>query len=408
MTQISLEPEPQLSSPLLRGNCARWKSPLRIMHVVDRLASGGMERALIRLIRELDPEVFEHSICTLRGADAEFLPASGINVVQAGRANVDFQFNVPRLSRIIRSFRPTIVHSRNWGGLEAVFAARLAGVPVVVHSEHGYDLGALRRLPIRQRLLRTIAYQMADCVFTVSDELKSFHAAQAIVRANTIQVFPNGVDTVRFCPDEGKRVALRRELNISADALVVGSVGRMVAIKNYPALLQAVEYLVPAIPNLRLMLVGSGPDLDRLKAQASQSSELSTRVLFVGPSERVADLLSAMDVFVLPSLGEGMSNTLLEALAVGLPIVATAVGGNPEVIADGVEGYLFAPGDVQGLSRRLQAVLSDAALRARLGQAARQRAREHFSIDRMLRRYTDLYTDLVTRYRRSQGHHVRD
>lgn len=408
MTPVAIDPRSELCPSLSRTPKMRHNGPFRIMHVLDRLASGGMERSLLKVISGQDPDVFEHSICTVRGADTEFGLPPSVNLIQAGRESIDFQFNVPRLWRIMRKCCPTIVHSRNWGGLEAVFAARLAGVPVVVHSEHGYDMGTLRSFPVRQRLVRSLAYAMADCVFAVSDELKNFHAAQAIVRAASIKVLYNGVDTQRFRPNPEKRLAVRRELNISDDALVVGSVGRMVAIKNYSLLLQAAEDVVARIPNVRIALVGSGPELCNLEAQVGKSSRLSTRVLFVGSSERISDLLNALDVFVLPSFAEGLSNTLLEALAVGLPIVATAVGGNPEVITDGVEGYLFSPGDIQGLSLRLQAILSGAELRLRLGQAARKRAVEHFSLEGMLARYNDLYTHLLRRCQRSREDHVRN
>ena len=146
-----------------------------------------------------------------------------------------------------------------------------------------------------------------------------------------------------------------------------------------------------------MVLVGSGPDLDPLRNYVAECQELSGRVVFAGTLDYVADALNAMDIFVLPTLIEGMSNTLLEAMAVGLPVVATRVGGNPEVVAEGACGYLFAPQDVSGLTCLLRTLLRDEPLRRRFGIAARQRALQEFSLEAMVGRYSDLYLDLASR-----------
>jgi len=372
--------------------------PLRVMHVVDRLDLGGTEKVVMKLVRGLEPGLFEHYICTLRGAAATTGEwASGVTVLHAGREGAAFQFNVPRLVRVMRAVRPAIVHSRNWGGIEAVVAARIVGVPVVIHSEHGYELTMLSGLPVRRRLLRHFVYRMTSAVAAVTDELRNYHAAQAWWNAEAITVLYNGVDLQEFAPQPQVRDSVRARLGIPKDALVVGSVGRMVPLKDFTTLLKATEALVSETPNLHAVLVGSGPDLSRLRDYVANSSQLGGRVVFPGAVDHVADLLNAMDIFVLPTLMEGMSNTLLEALAVGLPAVATRVGGNPEVIAEGECGYLFAPQDVPGLVSQLRTLLRDSRLRTDFGRAARDRAVRHFSLDRMLRHYRDLYTGLAIR-----------
>src|SRR5271165_5939662 len=144
----------------------------------------------------------------------------------------------------------------------------------------------------------------------------------------------------------------------------------MVPLKDFTTLLKAAEVLAPETPNLHVVLVGSGPELSRLQNYAANSRQLAGRVVFPGAVDHVADLLNAMDIFVLPTLMEGMSNTLLEALAVGLPAVATRVGGNPEVLAEGSCGFLFAPQDVVELVSQLRTLLRDSQLRADFGKAA--------------------------------------
>jgi sugar transferase (PEP-CTERM/EpsH1 system associated) len=372
--------------------------PLRIMHVVDRLDLGGTEKVVMKLVRGVEPGLFEHYICTLRGAAAAAGEwASGVTVLHAGREGAVFQFNVPRLVTVMRAVRPVIVHSRNWGGIEAVVAARIAGVPVTIHSEHGYELAMLSGLPLHRRLLRHFVYRIASAVAVVTNELRSYHAVQAWWRPEAINVIYNGVDGQEFSPQSQLRDSVRERLGIPKDALVIGSTGRMVPVKDFVTLLKAAEVLTPEMPNLRVVLVGSGPELSRLQDYVANSHQLAGHVTFPGAVDQVADLLNAMDIFVLPTLMEGMSNTLLEALAVGLPTVATRVGGNPEVVAEGVCGYLFAPQDVSGLVSQLRALLQDPQLRTDFGRAARERALQHFSLELMLRRYRDLYIDLVIR-----------
>jgi len=233
----------------------------------------------------------------------------------------------------------------------------------------------------------------------VTDDLRDYHAAQAWWNPGSINVLYNGVDGQEFRPQPQVRDAVRRQLRIPLDALVIGSVGRMVNLKDFKTLLKAAESLAHETPELRVLLVGSGPELSCLQDYVSHSFQLAGRVVFPGAVDHVADMLNAMDIFVLPTLMEGMSNTLLEALAVGLPVVATRVGGNPEVVAEGECGYLFAPQDVPELICQLRTLLRDSRLRADFGGAARERALRQFSLECMLRRYRDLYLNLAMRER---------
>jgi sugar transferase (PEP-CTERM/EpsH1 system associated) len=370
--------------------------PLRIMHVFDRLDVGGTEKIIMKLVQGFEGSPFQHSLCTLRGVEpAAKSWASGVEVLNAGTEGTNFQFNILRLARLMKRTRPTIVHSRNWGGIEAVLAARIARVPVIIHSEHGYQLEMLHGLPLRQRTFRHLAYRTATAVFTVSQELRSYHSAQAWCKPEKIRVLYNGVDGEKFKPHPEVRSTMRRDLGIPADGLVVGSVGRMVPLKDAMTLLRAAETLLTGLPNIYVLLVGAGPELARLREYVSHSKLLNGHIMLPGSSDHVADLLNAMDVFVLPSLSEGMSNTLLEAMATGLPVVATRVGGNPEVVDESVCGYLFQPRDVGSLSMRLRTLAQDHQLRVQFGKAARQRALKHFSLHGMLRRYYELYVGLA-------------
>jgi sugar transferase (PEP-CTERM/EpsH1 system associated) len=370
---------------------------LRVLHVIDRMGVGGTEVGILKVIQGLGSERFEHRICTIRGCDENFSRSEGFEgqVYVAGRLNSGFQFLLGRLARIMREFRPDIVHSRNWGAIEAMPAARLSGVPVAIHSEHGYEVDMLDGLAKRRRVFRRFAYAATDAVFTVSEELRAYHSRQAWFPIERIRVLPNGVDTSRFTRRTGERQETRQRLGLGDGSLVIGAVGRLVPIKDHTTLLKAAEILISRGMPVQVLLVGPGPELAKLQKFVAASPKLSGRVVFAGAVSDVAPLLNAMDIFVLPSLSEGMSNTLLEAMASSLPVVATRVGGNTELVEEERSGWLFEPGDVMGLAAILERIGCDSSLRQEFGQAARQRAAQSFSLEGMIGNYRDLYVELA-------------
>ncbi|MGB6682787.1 MAG: glycosyltransferase [Candidatus Acidiferrum sp.] len=349
------------------------------------------------MINGLDKNRFENHLCGIRGFDPQVVslryPQGDICSLPARRTGSRPQ--VFALQKLIKSFRPHIVHSRNWGTIEAIPAARMAGVPVVIHSEHGYEMDSLAGLPLRRRIFRRAVYGMAGAVFTVTGELQQFHAQQAWVSPSRIRVISNGIDTKLFSPRPELRGATLEKAGVPAGRFVVGSVGRLVPIKDHATLLRAAETLVQRGLNLHVVLAGAGPELARYQQFLAQSSALANRVSFLGACDDVSEILNLMDAFVLPSISEGMSNTLLEAMACELPVLATRVGGNPEVVGSDGSGILFAPGDVNGLAESLHRLSQDADLRRSLGKAARQRVLSLFSLECMVENYQRLYLELA-------------
>jgi sugar transferase (PEP-CTERM/EpsH1 system associated) len=378
---------------------------LRVLHVVARLGLGGTEHGVLKVLNGLGEKQFEHRLCAVRGVDADF--ASRMNVAgkaySAGSAKPGLQFPLFRLMRIMKEYRPHVVHTRNFGALEAIFAARLARVPVAIHSEHGYELEILGGLPLRRRILCRVLFPMADAVFAVTNELRTYHSGQSWLTPEKFRVIYNGVNTDRFAPLNSDAAPLRKDLGLPTDRFLIGSVGRLVPIKDHSTLLQAATQLLRQGNNLHVLLVGDGPERATLQQYVASTPELSGRVTFLGSSDRVPELMKAMDVFVLPSISEGMSNTILEAMATGLPVVVTHAGGNPEMIDHEFSGLLFAPRDVRTLASHLVRLIESADLRRHLGEAARRRAMERFSLAEMMRRYRDLYFELAGKRGKQEG-----
>jgi sugar transferase (PEP-CTERM/EpsH1 system associated) len=369
--------------------------PLRILHVVESFGvGGGIENGIGNLIQRLDPDRFEHVLCAVfrMGPQIERYPAGRVRLVCLEQSPKRFSIQAPELARLIREVKPAVVHSRNWGALEAVMAGRWVGGCRLIHSEHGLESTGLE--PARRRWMRRIAFGLADRVFAVSEELRVRLARQTGFPVDRMSVIHNGVDTNLFRPDPDAGRRWRQQRGIAREEFCIGSVGRLNRVKDYATLLRAAELFPGALGRWRILIAGDGPDMAELTEWVRARPALENRVVFLGRHPEVRGLLNALDVYVLPSIREGISNSLLEAMATGLAAVATDTGGNPEVAVHGESGVLFPVGDSQSLVQSLIQLQSQTEYRERLGVQARQRVEKHFSLDGMISQYEDLYLSL--------------
>lgn len=367
---------------------------IRILHVLDTLETGGTESGVVRLIQQMDSRRFEHVVCTIRrlGILADRLPREAR--VFCLEAKPGFSLQVAALARRIRETGANIVHARNWGTAEAILAGRCARRCALVYSEHGLESGVLGPEPFPRRALRRLVFQMSDRVFSVSRQLRDHHARMTGFPANRIDVIHNGIEVERFRPSAESRAMARRQLGIGPLEFCIGAVGRLEAVKNTITVLRAVAALPPSA-NWRLLIAGEGRESGQLREFAASQPSLAGRVGFLGEIQDVHHLFNALDSYVLASVYEGISNSLLEAMATGLPVIASAVGGNPEVVKDEESGLLFPPGDEEALRARLLRVAGDPDLRRRLGESAMRRVTGEFSSGGMVRRYEQLYDSLA-------------
>jgi sugar transferase (PEP-CTERM/EpsH1 system associated) len=366
---------------------------IRILHVVEAIGiGGGIENGIANLIERMDSTRFEHILCGVfrLGPQVERYPADRVQIVCLEQKPRRLAIQAGSLAEMIRKLRPDVVHSRNWGALEAVVAARWVGQTSVIHSEHGVEMDPAAE-PRRRSWLRRVVFSLTDHVFCVSYQLRDMLAARTGFPEGKIGVIHNGVKTSLFRADASVRKRFRAEFGIGDD----GCVGRLNRIKDYPTIFRAAELFNKSCTSWRLLIVGSGAELSSLQGLVNSSPILRDRVHFMGASNCIPEILNALDVYVLPSLCEGISNSLLEAMATSLPVIASDTGGNPEVVVNGMSGLLFPVGDVQRLADQLLHVYSAKERRVQLGEMALCRVKEQFSLESMINQYEEMYSRLV-------------
>lgn len=374
------------------------RPPIFIVHVIHHLVIGGMENGVVNLINRLPIERFKHAVVCIEDFSdfRDRIRCPDVEVYALHRSKIGAMRLRWKLFRLLRRLRPGIVHSRNLSGLDALLPAWFAGI-ATLHSEHGFDVDNLDGRAKKPVLLRRLHGPLVDHYVTVSAHLRALQIEELGIPADRVTHIYNGVDTERFAPPPHRRHDLLPTELRGDELFVLGTVGRVRPIKDHATLLYAMAELLARRPEwrqrLRLALVGDGPLLAELR-QLAHSLRIADLVWFAGARDDVSDLLQAMDLFVLPSLNEGISNTLLEAMATGLPVLATAVGGNVELIEAGIVGDTFIPGDVRRLAAVIENYVADPARSAAHGAAARQRVLQQFSLQAMVAAYQEVYQKL--------------
>jgi sugar transferase (PEP-CTERM/EpsH1 system associated) len=382
------------------GGLARQR-PL-VCHVIDRLDYGGLENGVINLINWMPANRYDHAVLCLRGATrfGERIHRTGVQLLQADKQPGKDLKCYARVHALLRALKPAIVHTRNVGTIDMIPSAWLAGVRRFVHSEHGLDMHEVAGDHARYNQLRRVSRLWVDHYVSVSADLAHWLTEALGVPRHKLSVVYNGVDTERFRPTASKRAALPAGF-APADAFVIGTAGRIVPVKDPLALVASFIELVQATPLLRararLVMAGDGELRPAVEA-ALQQAGVRDLAWLPGFRDDMPDLYRCFDVFALPSKREGISNTALEAMACGVPVIATSVGGSPEIVADGATGRLVAAGDRAALTAALDAYAADPGLVMRHGAAARRRAADVFSPSAMVRGYSAVY-DALTRPR---------
>jgi glycosyltransferase involved in cell wall biosynthesis len=377
---------------------ASLSAPLpAVLHVVDSLEFGGLERVAVDLAvtqHRRGHTVAVFSINATQGLVPELI-AAGVPVIQGNKQGTLDLHVLRTLRRAARDLRADVVHAHNF--VPNYYAATaLLGMwrtPVQVGTCH--DMG--QRLQQRQlRWMYKASLLRTRRVAMVGQQVHSRFVGQGYVKPQHAVTVMNGVPVAPLLEPAALRTQARAALGLQPDDLVIGAVGRQVELKNHALLIRILPQLCQQFARLKLVLIGAGPLQESLQHTAAQL-DLQERVVFAGQRTGVKDLLHAFDVFAMPSLTEGLSIALLEAAAAQLPILATAVGGNSEIITDGQTGLLVPAADEAATQAALRRLLSDATLRTRLAQAARHWVSRHASLEVMCDAYAQLYAAALKR-----------
>lgn len=360
--------------------------PLRIEMVVPTMDVGGMEAMVASLTRALIRRGHDAGITCLaaRGALGDRLAAEGVPVASVPAPGIRPLLFAGNTGDWLQKRRPDVLHVHSGVWLKAVTAARSARVPRVVSTCHGL----LDSTPLSLRVMMRLAARRTDSCAAVSTPLARFLVEDVGVPARKVVVIENGIDTTLFAP--GPRGTVRDRLGIGESALVVGTVARLAPGKNLRLLLAGFKAAGDRLPGSHLVIAGDGPDGPALRALAIALG-LADRVHFLGTVTDTGPLYRAFDLFVLPSLAEGTSISLLEAMASGVAAIASDVGGNPALLDCGKGGWLFPSNDESSLADALRQLGTQPEHRAVLGAAARARVVAHYSHEVMVDRYLEQY-----------------
>jgi sugar transferase (PEP-CTERM/EpsH1 system associated) len=367
-----------------------------------RFDTGGLENGVVNLINHMPAKHYRHVVLALtevtdfsrrvlRG-DVEFIamhkpPGQGF-----------WQFY--KLYQLFRRLRPSIVHSRNLAALEVQLPAWAAGVPVRIHGEHGRDVGDLDGSNVTYQRVRRFYKRFVHHYLALSRDLADYLVQKVGVPSHRIAQIYNGVDTEKFIPAKDQVQAIAGCPFNPAAHWLLGTVGRMQTVKAQTLLARAFVLVLQQVPglrqHLRLVMVGEGP-LRAASQAILEAAGVADLAWLPGEREDVADVMRGLHCFALPSLAEGISNTILEAMASGLPVIATDVGGNAELVAQGATGDIVPPADVQAMAQTIIARATSPEQSRVMGQAGRQRVLERFSMQAMVSDYQAVYDQQLNR-----------
>lgn len=379
---------------------------LRVLLLINQLTIGGAELQLIELTRGLDRRRFYPIVCTLASNQPleHELASEGVHLVSLERRERHDFAPLPKLIRLLKRERvhiiQTILSPATFFGLTASMAA---GTPVKVGTEH--SSGHLKPGPLVSRLYRFAEDRLtrfADVVVAVSEAGRGYLIARGI-RSDKTRVIYNGVSPDRTVASQEQTLAVRRQLGLPANAQVIGIAARLAEAKDHETFLRAAAQVREALPSTYFVVMGDGPLRPRLEMLARQLG-LASQVFFVGNQLEAGPFINCFDVAVLSSYaGESCSMFLLEAMAIGKPVVCTDVGGNREIVTDGENGFLVPTRAPEKLAQGLLSLLTDPARAKAMGEQAKRKFQERFTLERMVQEHERLYLELWSKYLKRAG-----
>ena len=364
--------------------------PRKVLHLLQGLDVGGLEYMVVALVNRLNRENFLPSVCcfdTLGKLQDNLLDDTKVTLLQR-KSGIDLLYPF-KLASLLKKNGIEIVHLHNSTAFfYGVLAGKIAGNKRIIYTEHARDI-----IPnIKVRLMDKILSYMTDRIVVVAEFLKKNLVEREWMNPSAITVIYNGIEGISF-NRQYDRSEIFQELNITPTAKIIGIVARLDPIKNHRCLIRSMKKVAIFFPDTVLLIIGDGPLRHELE-ELVLSEGLQKIIFFLGIRDDIPRLLSVLDVFVLCSLSEGLPLTILEAMAAGCPIVATAVGGIPEIIQDGREGNIIPSDDPDKLAEAISGILGNEEKRREMGDKAKKRFEEKFTLRAMVKKYEELYDSL--------------
>jgi len=363
---------------------------IKIFYFITDLGIGGAEKLLVSILSKLDKNKYLPVVCCLYGGELlNRIRELNIKVIDLKvKSKLDFSALL-KLYCLLKQEGPDIIHTHLFHAtIIGRIIARFAGVPIIISTQH-YSSSFHGRLGM---LADKLTAPLTDQIIAVSGAVKKFCVEEEGITSTKVRIIYNGIDLNSNSHDKGG-LDLKKQLFLGNEP-IIGTVGRFVEIKGYKYLFYAAKDIIKQYPNVKFILLGYGPLKNKLTKLTIELG-LSDKVIFLDPAIKVTDFLSILDVYVLPSLSEGLSITLLEAMAMSKPVVVTNVGGNPEVVKDCETGLMVPARDPNSLSKAIISILKDRNFALKMALNARRRVEEKFNIDNMIMDTELVYDSLV-------------
>lgn len=367
---------------------------IKVLHVVLSMETGGLENGIVNLVNNSDQEEFCVDVLCLRarGDLADRITNPNSQIIFNENSNHTVLSAVKDIYSACKEGGYHIIHSHGFATMLACYiTSKFTHSTILINGEHG----TLYTQSAKQRILQKFLFKRMKLNLSVSENLKRDVIELFNLDFDNFKPIINGVDSNKFNKDDTLRDKLRQELKLQDNDILIGSVGRLVKGKNYKSLIKAFSLISNSNNKLHLILAGDGPEMESLYRQVIEL-QLQDRVHLLGRRGDIPRVMNAMDIFVLPSFKEGLSNTLLEAMSCGTPVVACHVGGNSEIVIPNVTGHLYESDNVKELSEILTSLTENKEQLALLAQQARKHIVENHSLVAMVRNYESTYIDLLT------------
>lgn len=373
---------------------------IKVLHVVLSLEVGGLENGVVNLINNHETKMFQVDVLCLRklGDLAKRITNDQCKIHFDGTSANSITAAILKVRRCCIKGNYDIVHTHSWGTLLTGYLGKIASkTPVLVHGEHG----TLWLDSWTHRFVQKLIFRRVDLMLTVSNRLKQDICRLFQLEEDLILPILNGVDAQHFLPKLEYKIEARKKLDLNENHFIIGTVGRLEPVKNYRELIEGFSLFAKNHKKAILIFIGDGELKSELEHQA-KTLDVASQVRFLGLRDDVPSALSVLDVFALTSVKEGLSNSILEAMSCGLPVIASDVGGNSELVRPEETGYLYPLNDINQFSQLLLQLYNSENLRKQFSRQARTDVLQKYSLIAMVRQYEAQYKQLVTAYFKNQ------